>query len=77
MAPYNEYQADTNENVMDTVTSRDYAAQDANFANRLRTVDSVTIPREVFEVMYSPPQRRTRGILRSTFGNPFPMYVHV
>jgi len=40
---------------------------------RYQTASSVVIPRDVFESMYLSPYHRTRGHLRSIFGNPTPM----
>jgi hypothetical protein len=45
------------------------------YLSRYQTASSVVIPREVFETMYLSPYNRTQGHLRSTFGNPTPMYI--
>lgn len=65
---------DTNDEVMD-IPERDRAFQEMDSVQRYRTVDSVTIPKEVFEAIYAPSKGNPRSVLRSTFGNPFPMLV--
>jgi hypothetical protein len=45
--------------------------------SRYETASSVVIPKEVFEAMYISPYTRTKGHLRSTFGNPTPMYTPI
>lgn len=40
-----------------------------------RQPTSSFIPMEVFEKMYLTPRNRVRGHLRSTFGNPTPLFV--
>jgi len=47
--------------------------QQHELLERYQTVSSVVIPKEVFEAMYLSPYTRTRGHLRSTFGNPTPV----
>lgn len=49
------------------------ATQHNEYLSRYQTASSVVIPREVFETMYLSPYSRTKGHLRSTFGNPTPM----
>lgn len=51
------------------------AAQHDEYLSRYQTASSVVIPREVFETMYLSPYNRTKGHLRSIFGNPTPMHV--
>lgn len=80
---------DTNENVMDTRGGRGRLTGDPNGdsidgaepryrdmepLHHFRTVDSVTIPKEYFEKI-RPEEREPRAVLRTVFGNPFPMYV--
>ena len=45
------------------------------YLTRYQTASSVVIPREVFESMYLSPYTQRLGHLRSTFGNPTPMYA--
>lgn len=40
---------------------------------KIRTADSVAIPRDVFEKLYLNPQQPAAGHLRKTFGNPTPV----
>jgi uncharacterized protein len=39
---------------------------------KIRTLDSIAIPLEVFEKLYLTPQQPAAGHLRKTFGNPTP-----
>ena len=68
---------DTNEDAIDREGGKGGNPCDLEYVKALRTVDSVTIPREVFEMAYgldrTPAQ--PRAVLRSMFGNPFPMCV--
>jgi hypothetical protein len=40
---------------------------------KMRTADSIAIPRDVFEKLYLSPQQPAAGHLRKTFGNPTPV----
>lgn len=40
---------------------------------KIRTADSIAIPRDVFEKLYLSPQQPATGHLRKTFGNPTPV----
>ena len=40
---------------------------------KIRTVDSIAIPRDVFEKLYLIPQQPAVGHLRKTFSNPTPV----
>ena len=42
---------------------------------RMRTAGSVTITPELFEKIYLSPKNRVSNNIRSTFGNPTPLYV--
>jgi hypothetical protein len=43
---------------------------------RLRTAGSLTISPELFEKIYLSPKNQVSNNIRSTFGNPTPLYVH-
>jgi len=40
---------------------------------KIRTADSIAVPRDVFEKLYLSPQQPAAGHLRKTFGNPTPV----
>jgi hypothetical protein len=42
---------------------------------QLQQVNSINIPKELFEKLYLSPQTAVKGDLRKTFGNPTPLYV--
>jgi uncharacterized protein len=42
---------------------------------RLRTAGSISITPELFEKIYLSPKNRVSNNIRSTFGNPTPLYV--
>lgn len=63
--------ADTNDAVMDAEGGRGGGGYGAAL-HHYRTVDSVVIPKEYFEKMNSQ-ERAPRAVLRTVFGNPFPM----
>lgn len=42
---------------------------------RLEQVNSINIPKELFEKLYLAPETQVNGDLRKTFGNPTPLYV--
>lgn len=73
---YRSDMGDTNDNVMDARGGR--GGQDTGSygaaLHHYRTVDSVVIPKEYFEKINSQ-ERAPRAVLRTIFGNPFPMYV--
>jgi len=41
----------------------------------LHQVDSLSISPELFEKLYLSPKNQVKGDLRSTFGNPTPLYA--
>lgn len=71
---------DTNAQVMDRtnysngtgVDRIDTSPSGMNPLHHYRTVDSVVIPKEYFEKI-RPDERAPRAVLRTIFGNPFPM----
>lgn len=71
---------DTNAHVMDTLNNREGTGVDRiqespsgmTPLHHYRTVDSVVIPKEYFEKI-RPDERTPRAVLRTVFGNPFPM----
>ena len=42
---------------------------------QIRTAGSLSISPELFEKIYLSPKNRVSGDIRSTFGNPTPLYV--
>jgi uncharacterized protein len=44
---------------------------------RIRTAGSISITPELFEKIYLSPKNRVSNNIRSTFGNPTPLYVHL
>jgi hypothetical protein len=67
--------ADTSDNIMDAQGGLGREPQESTYLHHYRTVDSVTIPKEYFEKIHAT-ERAPRAVLRTVFGNPFPMYVH-
>jgi hypothetical protein len=59
MSPHDEY-----ENAVRNETLR-----------RLQSVNSINIPKELFEKLYLAPETAVKGDLRKTFGNPTPLYA--
>ncbi len=66
---------DTNDDVIDAQGGQGRDAQHEAFLRHYRTVDSVTIPKEVFEKIQQGQsgERAPRAVLRTVLGNPFPM----
>lgn len=44
---------------------------------RIRTADTISMSPELFEKLYLSPPNKVSGDLRTTFGNPTPVYVAV
>ena len=65
-------QLDTNQDVIDTKGGKGCDPRDLLDEKAIRTVESVTIPKEVFDRHYTI-QPEPRAVVRSVFGNPFPM----
>lgn len=63
---------DTNQDVIDTAGGKGGDPRDLEYLRAIRTADSVTIPKEVFDQVY-PTQTQPRAVLRTILGNPFPM----
>ena len=63
---------DTNQDVIDSAGGKGGDARDLEYLRAYRTADSVTIPKDVFERI-NPGQPQPRAVLRTVFGNPFPM----
>ena len=63
---------DTNQDVIDIAGGKGGDPRDLEYLRAIRTADSVTIPKEVFDQVYST-QAQPRAVLRTVFGNPFPM----
>ena len=42
---------------------------------QLQQVNSISIPKELFEKLYLAPETMVKGDLRKTFGNPTPLYI--
>lgn len=65
--------ADTNDDVIDRAGGMGRDPEESRYLHHYRTVDSVTIPKEYFEKMHDGERAPPRAVLRTVFGNPFPM----